>query len=420
MNFGRMLLFAWLLSMEAAGDGPAPVEAPAPSTITSHQRNFMVTAMPRSEALALALWAEDVRERVLTWSDLPAPAGSVFPLVMAAEIRRDDPRGYVMKAQDRSPENYLRQELTIVNPARTGREDVLEVLTGLLLNRWLVERTGRPDAQVPDWLAVGVAQNVYPEWQAGHLDVLSRAGALGLDMSAAGVFRQHIMPAGRWPEKAHAGLVMAWLAASAGADRILNRMMDVLAVSSRVTMADMMDLVGVDSVRACEMHWETWLAAQSRKLVPGRWTRDASAIERIVAMNPADFGLIRPSHAGDERLDIETLIEARQEPWAREAAQVLRMQLGEAMIGKSPELVQVARNYMLFFDALAGDDGQRSPAPARRLRRMWEEAGHALDGYRESEAARRYFVDAAQMPVTDVVAPDPEAVKKWLDRWDQP
>lgn len=68
-------------------------------------------------------------------------------------------------------DGMLQQRLILGRGDELDREDALEGLVWLLLNRWPIQRQSGADrarelATVPDWLSVGVAQNLYAELRA--------------------------------------------------------------------------------------------------------------------------------------------------------------------------------------------------------------------------------------------------------------
>lgn len=390
-------------------------------TVTSHQRNFLVADMPKRDAVEIAVWAESVRERFIGWVGTSLPYGRAYPVVISASVRDDEPGGRVLRALDRALDGSLRQEITLVNPADMDQEDVLEALSWLMANRWVVARTAeraRDLPVLPDWLTVGVAQNLYPELRVRNyrdVVVMEQGGSYH---PAATVFDLRYLPPGRWPEKARAGLVVAWLAETVGAERLLAACAERVVTGLPVDAAMVQALLGLPDLRSVNMAWDVWMARQDRRFVPGVLTADPEAIARVVALPAETFGLELPASFGARTLDADLLITHRASTWVHRYATAVAWRLRQESIGQPPELVERIRAFLVFFDALAAP-GEVShagkpvkPRSARWLEHAWTEADTAWHAYLAEYQARSALLQRHE------AAAEGGAVGALLDRWE--
>ncbi|HMO03966.1 MAG TPA: hypothetical protein PKC67_02235 [Kiritimatiellia bacterium] len=392
-------------------------------TVTSHQRNFLVADMPKRDAVEIAVWAESVRERFMGWVGSPLPHGRAYPVVITASLRAEEPGGRVLRALDRASDGSLRQELTMVNPADMDQEDVLEALSWLLAHRWVVVRMAERSRNVPvlpDWLTVGIAQNLYPELRVrnyGEVVAMEQAGSYH---PAATVFDMRFLPPGRWPEKARAGLVVAWLSETIGPERLLASCAERVVVGLPVDVAFIQELAGLPDPRSVNMAWDVWMARQDRRFMPGVQATDPEAIARVVALPAEMFGLELPASFGRRTLDAELLIQHRASLWVQRYAKAVAWRLRQEGIGQPPEIVERIRAYLVFFDALAAPGETRhrgkpvQPRSARWLERTWAEADTAWRTYLAEYQARSALLQRHE------VAAEGGALDALLDRWEEP
>lgn len=394
------------------------------SPITSHRRNFIVTSMPHRDALEIAIWGESVVDLLRAYTGRGLPARGAGPVVIAAELRSELERGGVRAAQDFSSDGRLQQELVMVNPAVMDQEDVLERLCALLLSRMAMVMAreagaGREVLTVPDWLAVGIAQNLYPSLRARNVATVKQAGVAGLVMSASRIFDQGMMPPGRWPEKALAGLVVGWLKEQGGRNQFIDDVLARIARKQQVRVEDVLPLLKAESVRAFDMAWDVWFFEQERRLVAGgAWSRATEGLERLVEMRVDELGLVHPDVGPGGRLTPAMLIDARRQPWAREVAKTMAFELDQTMIGMAPDLRAVAAQYGAFFKDIARAQRGAQAMSTGQLTLQWEEAARALEAFKRAESARKEMLDAYAFPVVEPAGVDVRALEEMLDSWE--
>jgi len=160
--------------------------------VTSHLKNVVVVGMPKEIALDVAIWAESVIDEIQNWSQATLPGSYVYPLVIGAETREEEKQGFVIASQQMTDDGHLRQGLTIVNRTLVDREDLLEGLCHLLLNRWIHVRQTRKSlderpGQFPHWFTYGIAQSLYPELMSRNLRLIEQEEQKGRYQSALSV-----------------------------------------------------------------------------------------------------------------------------------------------------------------------------------------------------------------------------------------
>lgn len=411
-----------------AATNQQPVAPVARTPITSHQRHFIVTDMPKNDAVQIAVWAESVRDRLIEWSGSEPPLDRVYPLVIGAALRTNEPNGRVLRAQRFNDDGFLQQELTFVNPGAMDQEDALESLTALLLNRWIHARQSKDERRArpgvfPDWFAVGVAQNLYPELRVrNQRELAARERGVSL-FSPLSVTNRFHLPPGRWPEKAHAGMVVAWLADSAGAASLVAHAADRLAAGALLDADFMRSVSREPDERSISMAWDLWVAKQDRRLAPGENATDHQELARILSLPAVEFGLVMPPGMPDSALTVSLLIDERDQEWVHRYSRAVAWRLRQEAIGKTPQLASMAGRFAEFFDALAlspetDKKGRRKmkPKPVATLEALWNRAAVDWQRYIEEYSQREAMLDrhAGGEGGTDPAA----AVRTMMDRWE--
>ncbi len=395
--------------------------------ITSHQRNFIVADMPKRDALEIAVWAESVRERLSEWVGAPIPGERSYPIVISAVLRTNELTGMVLKAQDVTADGFLRQEITMINPAEMDQEDVLEALCWLLLNRWIhvhqstPERIRRPGVY-PDWLTVGVAQNLYPELrERNHREVRARE-AEGHQQPVSTIVEQIYMAPGRWPEKSRAGLVVAWLADALTPVQLITETAVRRANDGKLDADVIAQLLALPDTRSVNMAWDVWMARQDKRLIPGVMSSDHSGVSRVLELRPEMFGLITPTPLPEGRLTADMLIAGRSYDWVHRYSRAVSWRLRQEVVGKTPELVARINPFITFFDALAepgestGKKKKKKPKSVRWLKAAWRDASTGWMMYLGEQQKQQDLLDQFAKPAQ--TNESLESIQDMLNRWE--
>lgn len=400
------------------------------ATVRSPDRSFMVTDLPSREALSVMVWADTVKQLVSDWAQSPIPGKFVYPIVIAATARADVPQGRVFRSQVYSDDGHFRQKMTMVNPSVIDQEDVLENLVHLLLNRWIHGRSRKAGnreefADVPEWFSIGVAQNIYPELKDRNYKNIRKNEDDGTYKPASDVFSFTYASPGRWPEKSHAGLVMAWIAEQMPPAELLEATADRMARREAADEDYFITLLGFQGRREMNIAWDLWMARQERRMMPGVLSSETEAINRLLEMRADDFGLVHHGLPPGGRVPAALLVDDRDEAWARELARTVAWRLHQESIGKIPEIRKLIEPFIAFLENIALESKKSSGkkkkqwTTSRRLKKDWKNARQDwLDFLEAEENRRRYidgFMDQSKRPLED----SREAVRDMLQRWER-
>ena len=295
------------------------------------------------------------------------------------------------------------ERLTIVNTAVADQEDALEGLTWLLLNRWVIrqqapaERAVRLGA-VPDWLAVGVAQNLYPELRSRNNRLVGSRWMKGATMDMFELLTSEFLPPGRWIEKAEAGVAMAWMMDHLGGPERMSLLFDKWALSEDVDLEWISkEWLGFSSRREMAKSWDLWLACQQQAI-----TATAEGVERLTQLremlfvNLEDYSLVGPGLP--DRVTFSDMIKLRSKPWVPLLAERLSLRIQALSLGQPADFQQVTSAYGEFLEMLKKSSGHKGGLFGGRfvVPRLAKELNGADDKLRELESdwtEQRRFMD---------------------------
>lgn len=397
MVAGGCGLAAW----GAAGQAP-PVPIPrvdeAPRTLFSTTRRFMVSGFGPAAAADLARWAEEVARRLEGYLG-PIPLERGWYLEIKAV-----PGDRVLRAQG-WVDGLLQQRLDLGRSEELDQEDALEGLVWLLLNRWPIVRQSIPDrvehlARVPDWLSVGVAQNLYAELRARNAGVVQERWHTDQLVPWTSLVEQEVLPSGRWAEKAETAFFVNWMVEQ----RVdFDALWQSCAEARRLSAEDISRVVFRQlEMAAVTQEWEVWLAAQQdrKRTVSGLDLAQVEEFDRLARLEEPELQAVRAEVAGP--LMLADLVALRHARWVPALATRRSWQLQLAMMGRSPEWQDVARRYIRFLEGLAGRGQGYSGglfgrgASARQLLALLEDADQARDRLRADIRARVAYLDQVE------------------------
>lgn len=424
MSFRRVALVgAACAALAAAEEAPS---RPAPSAVFSASRRFVVKGLPSAEALSLTVACEEAAGRLEELLRQPLPLFHNQPLVISARADAAEPRGRVTRAQGWT-DRGLAQQLDLVNVERVDQEDLLEALTGLLVNRYLVERqTARraTPADAPAWLSVGLAQNLYASLRARNARLVLQRWTEEQSLSAAGILALRHLPDGRWSEKAFCGVFTDWLLSFPAAESPWDRLAPALAGPDPVTAPRLAGvLLGREDVRELEKHWELWIARQKqvRRIGEADAVDSLGELEARLVVRPAEWPELEALGL-PEILTCSQWIDYRGESWMPSLVRRLEVSLGALGFGLDDELRRVRDLYVAYVSALAprpvpGLFGWlRASRPNEALlRERLRAAEEALAAYKSVRGDRLRFVDEAEAEFGPPPAA-PEEMPRYLPR----
>lgn len=419
-------LFATGLAQE---DRLPPQTAAGPEgarTVFSTSRRFMVSGFAPAAAANLAHWAEDVAGRMESaLGPLPMDRGWYLELQAV-------PGSQVAKAQG-WVDGLLQQRLEVGRSEELDQEDALEGLVWLLLNRWPVQRQtvatrAQSLATVPDWLAAGLAQQLYPELRRRNATVVQERWQEGQLASWPELLEREILPTGRWVAKAESALLVDWLLERKARWEPLWKS---CAEGKRMGADEFArQVLAMDGAPAAAQAWEVWLAGQQERHrgVQAVDAQQVAEFERWSMFEAADLQAVRAE--ATPPLALADLIALRRERWVPALAARRSWQLQMAMMSRAPEWQDVGRLYLEYLEALAGRGPGytgglfgRGPS-ARQLASMLTDAERARVRLRDEVQARTDYLDLAEATYATegAVSSDPareRAERRFMDEMEQ-
>jgi hypothetical protein len=214
---------------------------------------------------------------------------------------------------------------------------------------------------VPDWLSVGLAQNLYAEWRDRNR-ALTRYG----ELPPLGVVLQwQRVPVEWYVGRACSGLAVDWWADTATRRQGLRVLIERLAEGEPITAEWLAGRLGYATAAELEPSWRRWQVAQRATVL------DLGAVSTAL-LDDLDrrlsLDLPAPPPGPDAPADGQpgTLSHAAKLPlWLRQLAAGRAEELRRMAAGKAPEYSQVAQAYAEFFDSVA--NGRRTGVRRERL-----------------------------------------------------
>lgn len=387
---------------------PSQERLAEPRTVISASRRFIVTGLPAARATELARWAEEVADRIQRQTG-PLPFERAQFITIEVDANGSPPEAEAIQA---CVNGEVAQTLGLRGLEQLDMERAEEALGMLLISRF-IHTAQRPAARCPeparasDWLVVALVHAGNSDLRRRNLDhalVRRRAGEL---TSFAALVDQHVMPAGRWPQKADAMALWLWLSETPRAGAILSEAFRLQAEGRRPDAGWWAEQrLGVRNVEAAARAWEQWLdERQGRTRLFGVGSSESILNVRVIPAQELDAAG-GPRTLADQPLD--ALIPFRKEPWCRPFAIRHALRIRLEAIGHEEEAQQVAEAYAVFLDRIAKGDS------ARRLASLWNDAERRRERYAALLDARRRFLDAVEERFS---APRPPAdpVTRYLD-----
>lgn len=400
------LLASACAALAAAEEAPS---RPASSTVLSTSRRFVVKGLPSADALSLAMACEEAAGRLEELLRQPLPLPRNQPIVLSARADEADSRGRVTRAQGWT-DRGLAQRIDIVNMPRVDQEDLLEALSGLLVNRYLADRQPPAarrvaPADAPAWLSVGLAQNLYASLRARNARRVLKLWTDDESLSVAEILALRHLPDGRWSEKAFCGVFTDWLLSFPAAEFPWDRLAEALAGPEPVTAPWLSGtLLGTEDPRELEKHWELWIARQQqvKRIGDAVGVDTLEELEARLVVRPDEWPELE-ARGLPGNLTCLQLIEYRGESWMPDFVRRMEAALGALGFGLDADLRRVRDLYVEFVSALAPRPSPglfgwlRGSRPSEALlRERLRAAEEALAGYKAVRLERLRFVDEAE------------------------
>lgn len=397
------------------------------ATVFSASHRYAISGCPAARGLEIGAWAEDVEQRLARFLGTPIPAGDPMPIVIRLVEDAESARGRVVRSQELDT-GMLSQRLDLINPATADQEDLLEGLCWLLINRAVVSRQpaaarGRDTSRAPDWLAVGAAQNLFPESRQRNektvIELWKKNRAHRLEEILGWAF----LPAGRWDEKAEAGVfVQFMLHPSVAATRTAALLARIESGEPLTAEFVAQRVLNAPSVADVEKARDIWIAQQTDDIASSslEFSVDRVAeLVRLLDMRPTDYGLPE-SDRMPPLVDLKDLIRHKGESWAPKLAERVGMKAKLLAVGQPPEFQRVVASYVGFLDAVAGRKKGFTgglfggSASTSSLQKLLDQAEATFIAFQQAQKQREKFIEDA-IPKEGDSSPDP-AIRDYLDR----
>jgi len=401
--------------------GRAPSRKPNPSSpALSASKRFVVFGLSTARNVQLGAGADEIADAVeqMVGRELPFARHEVIRVIVQNSEQLDG--GRVIRAQGWADRQIV-QKLRIINPDKADPEDVLEGFCYLLLNRYVItkqdlEARERFAGVVPEWLSVGMAQNLYPNLRARNGRLVVQAWLNNQTLSLAEILKLEYLPEGRWREKAMAGLAVSWILTHPNAPVFFDTVFRYAAEGKAVTLDLLADPDVLNrSPAQLEKEWDLWIAQQTKvKRALGGITPDrVEALQYLLVVSPSAMGFPEREDM-PVRMTPDEMIDSWDTDWMPALATALSLKIRGLGIGEAPAFRAVLDDYGQFFDALSRCGSRswfarligRGPRPGQLHRLLKKADAH----YKE------FLNELSAQPLNQVVGVSLGAEDEGMDR----
>lgn len=344
----------------------------------STSQRFLVSGMSRDRNVQLAAWADDVLAKAEGFVGHELAWEHAQRFHIAARTNASTADRAILRMQG-WVDGRIKQRLVIHEPEKADQEEILEGLCWLLLNDYAAlriepaERTASL-VKAPDWLAVGLAQNLYPlSRERNSRLVLAHWDTLP---SVQQILSFDVLPEGRWLEKAACGLFVDWLRAMPQSIGVFDELFDRMAAGHRADSGWFAKTIGQGaSARDLEKEWDLWIAGQ--KLI--RWQLGELTPDRLQKLK--EYSTIHTRDAGflvtetlPAVLTMDDLVTYGEADSVKRLAEWSSLRVKSLGIGEPDAFRQVVTAYGDFLDAVGRGEPRQSAklAKAKRLLEVLE------------------------------------------------
>ena len=356
----RKLLISLLGAVATcAAASVAPTNTPVSAVTT---RNFRVTGPEAANNSIVATYAEEAlahpesahSARLTGWT----VRYDMFPPIrIDLAVDTNQPAQRVTRVQHMA-DGLLDQRIHVLNPGRADTEDFLEALSWLMLNRLAVQAQTHlmmpAPPHVPDWLAVGLAQNLFSQYALRNRQVVLQRWQAGHPIRLATVLGWRLLPEGRWADKAVCGVVVEWLFSYPERTALLGALL-ARAMAGQPITPDWLakQIPAATDARGLEKQWDLWVL-HWEDAIPnfGALTRrQTDALRELLKIDPSAYG--GGGKSGRALLSPDYLIAHSKEIGIRSLAVQVSAAIQATGLGRPPEYLQVLDAYAAFFDTIA-------------------------------------------------------------------
>lgn len=384
-------------------------EAKAGHPASSRSQRFVLRGFDTRDGIMLGRWVEKTAGSLETWIGYSVPFKRMEMVRINAEGETGEAPGTLLMGQGYA-DSRLQQQLVVAGPEAVTEEAFLEGFVQVLLNRYvLYADTKRPpavdDISVPDWLTVGIAQNLNPRLRDRNRSFARDRWRGEAPPPLAEIASWQTLPPRRTGEKAVCGLFMEWWQERRGEEGDWSRVLRALAAGDRLTPDWVAGFLG-DGDRA-EAAWRAWTDAVAvGEFEWGELDMDrVAAFKRRLAIDVRDFGL-QPIKGIGPHVTARDLLDRRHESWVSVVAMAIAGEMQRVVAGSPPHLADVAQNYGQYFRAFVPGPKERAMSQ-KALGLLLEKAGEGLVQLEKDVTLRHHVLDKAAREAVEGVELSP-------------
>lgn len=338
-----------------------PIHIP-PHTVSMSGR-FTVYGSNRLDTVTWADWLEKVCGRLEERLGMTVPFASNSRLSLY--LRDDDAPADRILREQMYVMGLLQQRVRVRNMLFTERDDVLEVVCGLLLDRFIQTETPRVEGRdelrhMPDWFAVGVARSLYPGYRHRNNRVAIDRWRTGALPSLKQMFLMESIPPEMKEDKIMAAVMVDWLLNGAAEKTWLKALFGKRSRGLFFTVCDVLPFTDAAEVRDIEQQW--WVHVGRLQHV--RTHREP--VTESLLKELAEYLMVVPGYAEEAPAELRTpmrpvaLIACKHEPWLQHAVAWNIARLNMLRVGRHPAFSKTVEKYIHFLLTVSDPDTPKS------------------------------------------------------------
>ncbi len=355
---------------------------------TSSSGRFLVVGPDGSANMQVSRWAESVAGQLERFTGIP------FSLQRGqlVEIRTGQPMEIARLEIQREGDNY-RRVLTLGPESGRDPERLDEWLCRALVLGYMEEQRRAAGAlrmaNLPEWLTMGMAQNLRTHQRVRNRNVVSAWRVQGGFPGLVEMMQWESLPAG-WPRhRALCGVLASWIAGhTANNGSPFSAILGRLARGETVTPEWMaVEVAANGSIGAMQSDWISWLGRQAN-LVQSFGELSSVLVDQLQAEIPLmiEAAAGRPAAAFSPR----EALAVRSDPAVAAAALEKSRKLRVLTLGKAVELMTVGERFARFYEDLVNG------APSLLLRYRIRQAEAELERLGDLTRRREAYLDAVE------------------------
>lgn len=384
--------------LSRGGDRPAETTNSAPARVvtTSASGRFVVAGPDAVANSQYTRWAEDTAtrlERLLGVTFIPVKRVPTVRIVLLTGT----PSGAAIEVQRRRVNGFVERELRVNDALSPDYEWLQARLCELLVDSCLDSRRrgSGPETDagtVPQWLTMGLAQNLAAETRVRNRRIVTRWMTPPVCPRLTEILQWYTLPEG-WPRyRALCGMAVYWMGTLREGGQVYADMLDRLAANQPLTVNWVAaQAAHPGSPAAMEQAWQDWLARQGQA-IQDFGELSSALLDQLKAEVDLNVPLGTGSLAGVTRrlAPADVIAERERLPQVALAAAEKIHGIRRLTLGKAPEFVEIGEAYGSFYSAVARG------AWTMTLRIRLARAEAAFDRLDKLTRAREAYLDEAE------------------------